>query len=165
MTNPLTPLRRLALASLLFAGVVPTASAFQLQTLGGERTELSRHVGGGQWTFVLLWTTDCIPCEEQKPMLEAFHAAHARSDARVVSVALDGPGALAEIEAVNARTAPSYTVLVAFDDVFHEQFEALSGRPFRVTPTYLLYDPAGAFVAANTGPVSREALERVVAGN
>ena len=156
---------RRAAAALVVATLacVGPASAFELQTLDGTRTRIDDHTGDGRWTLVMLWTTDCIPCEAQKPMIEAFHRDHRDVDARVVGVALDGMGMIDEIRAINARHESSYPVLVAFDDVFAEQFEALTGKPFRATPTYLLYDRRGGFAGANVGPVAREALDRAVA--
>ena len=138
--------------------------AFELQRLDGVRVNLDDLVGGQRWTLVQLWTTDCIPCERQKPMLEAFHRDHVERDARVIGIALDGPGAMAEIETVVARHQPSYTTLVAFDDVFAEQFVGLTGKEFRATPTYLLYTPEGAFGGAHRGPIDLERVERIVSG-
>ena len=163
----MTTLSRTALRLTLAAALslaATAAQAFELQTLDAARTRVADHVGGGLWSVVQLWTTDCVPCEAQKPMLGDFHAAHGASDARVLGIALDGPKAIDEIRAIVARHGAPYTTLVAFDDVFVEQFEALVGRPFRATPTYLLYAPDGAFAGAHVGPVSREALEGVVAG-
>ena len=148
-------------ASILLA---PAAGAFELQRMDDVRVNLDDFVGGGRWTLVQLWTTDCIPCERQKPMLEAFHREHAQSRAQVVGIALDGPDAMAEIESVVARHDPSYPTLVAFDDVFGEQFQALTGKSFRATPTYLLYAPDGAYAGVHTGPIDREQLERIVVG-
>ena len=156
----LAPALAVALASLLV--LLPRAHAFELQRLDAERTDLGRYVGGDRWTLVQLWTTDCIPCERQKPMLEAFHRDHVERDARVVGIALDGPKAIEAIEAIVARHEPSYHTLVAFDDVFGEQFSALTGKPFRATPTYLLYDPDGAYAGVHTGPIERERLERII---
>ena len=159
-------LRTLALGALVLPlTLVGTgaAHAFELQTLDAARTRIADHVGGGKWSLVQLWTTDCVPCEQQKPMLAAFDAAHASTDARVLGVALDGLGMIDEIRAIDARHGSPYPTLVAFDDVFAEQFEALAGRPFRATPTYLLYGPDGAFAGAHVGPIAPEALEAIVA--
>ena len=153
---------RLLLLFALLAVALPT-SAFELQRLNAERVDLGDFVGNGRWTLVQLWTTDCIPCERQKPMLEAFHRDHVDSDARVVGIALDGPAAIEEIERVVARHAPSYTTLVAFDDVFARQFAELTGRDFRATPTYLLFRPDGAYAGVHTGPIERERVEAILA--
>ena len=154
----------LVLALALCLPAAPLA-AVELQRLDATRTDLRAFVGAGRWTLVQLWTTDCIPCERQKPMLRAFHADHVDRDARVVGVALDGPRAIGAIERLVARHAASYPTLVAFDDVFERQFEALVGEGFRATPTYLMYAPDGSFAGAHVGPIERGALERLLEAN
>jgi len=150
------------LAFLLFALACSQAKAFELQRLDGERTNLNAYVGAGQWTLVMLWTTDCIPCEQQKPMIGQFHDEHVGGSARVVGMALDGPEALPDILTIVARHDANYPTLVAFDDVFGEQYAALAGKTFRATPTYLLYDPNGRYVGTHTGPIERARLEGIV---
>ena len=141
---------------LLGAGLV---QAFQLQSMEDSRVDLDDYVGGGRWTLVMFWSTDCIPCEQQKPMIEAFHHDHEASDARVVGVALDGMEARAEIQKLLDHHQPSYPNLVVFTDVFHRQFRELTGKDFRATPTYLLYDTSGKLAGARTGSIERATLE------
>ena len=151
-----------AVLALSFAGD-GTARAFELRTMEAAPTMLEAYVGGGLWSLVQLWTTDCVPCEQQKPMLEQFHVAHSDRDARVLGVALDGPEAIDAIEVIVARHEASYETLVALDDRFDRQFEELTGTEFRATPTYLLFTPDGAFAGAHVGLLSRGALEKIVA--
>ena len=141
------------------------AQAFQLQSMDASRVELDDYLGGGQWTLVMFWSTDCIPCEQQKPMIEAFHHDHEATDARVVGIALDGMEARAEIQKLVERHNPSYPNLVVFTDVFHRQFRELTGKDFRATPTYLLFDRSGNLAGTRIGMIERAALEAVVAGN
>jgi len=138
-------------------------AAFLMQNLAGERVDLSRYIGQGQWTLLMLWTTDCVPCEEQKPMIEEFHNAHHEANAQVIGLALDGPAKQADIEALISKHDPSYMNLIAFDDVFAQQFSEQTGKSFSVTPTYVFYRPNGELMGVHTGKVSREALESVVA--
>ena len=148
----------------LLAGIllcVPV-SAFQLETLDGQRDNLMQYVVDGRWTLVFLWSTDCIPCEEQKPMIQAFHSKYADNTAAVVGLVLDGHDHMAEIEKVMSRHKPSYPNLVVFTDVFSQQFNELTGKEFRVTPTYLLFQPDGTLAGVHTGPISEEALVAVV---
>lgn len=139
--------------------------AFQLQSMDDSRVELNDYVGGGRWTLVMFWSTDCIPCEQQKPMIEAFHQDHEAVDARVVGIALDGMEARLEIQKLVERHNPSYPNLVVLTDVFHRQFKELTGKDFRATPTYLLFDPSGNLAGTRTGMIERATLEAVVAGN
>ncbi len=140
------------------------AQAFQLQAMDASRVNLNDYVGGGEWTLVMFWSTDCIPCEQQKPMIEAFHRDHAGRDARVVGIALDGMEAREQIQSLIDRHHPSYPNLVVFTDVFQRQFKELTGKDFRATPTYLLYNPAGELAGARSGVIERALLESVVSG-
>lgn len=159
------PSHRLPLLAAALLAFAAPLHAFELQRMDGARANLNDFIGGERWTLVQLWTTDCIPCERQKPMLETFHRDRVERDARVIGVALDGPAAMAEIEAIVARHNSSYTTLVAFDDVFDEQFAALTGKPFRATPTYLLYTPDGAYAGAHVGPIDLDRVERIISGS
>ena len=159
--------RRLLVSLTLVSMLLGTgfAHAFQLQSMDASRVDLNDYVGGGRWTLVMFWSTDCIPCEQQKPMIEAFHHDHEAVDARVVGIALDGMEARAEIQKLVDRHNPSYPNLVVFTDVFHRQFKELTGKDFRATPTYLLFDPSGELAGARTGMIERAELEAVVTGN
>jgi len=138
--------------------------AFQLQEMDAERVNLNDYVGDGRWTLVMFWSTDCIPCEEQKPMIEAFHQAHQDKDAQVVGIALDGLENLPGIQELVDHHQPSYPNLVVFTDVFHRQYKELTGKDFRATPTYLLYNPAGEVAGVRAGRIDRAMIESVVAG-
>lgn len=158
---------RLLVAWLVSLPLLMAASqvqAFQLQTMDASRVNLNDYVGDGQWTLVMFWSTDCIPCEQQKPMIEAFHRDHEGRDARVVGVALDGLEAKEGIQALIDRHHPSYPNLVVFTDVFHRQFRELTGKDFRATPSYLLYNPSGALAGSRSGVIERALLEAVVKG-
>ena len=137
-------------------------AAFLMQSLAGDRVDLHKYIGHGQWTLVMLWTTDCVPCEEQKPMIQSFHDEHSGKRAQVIGLALDGPAKQSEIEELIAQHQPTYTNLVAFDDVFARQFQEETGKPYSVTPTYLFYKPDGSLLGVHAGKISREALDAVV---
>lgn len=138
------------------------AQAFQLQSLNAERVHLSDYIVEGRWNLVMFWSTDCIPCEEQKPMIEDFHQAHKDSNAVVLGIALDGMEKKPQIDVLIEKHDPGYPNLVVFTDVFHRQFKELTGQDFRATPTYLLFTPDGELAGARAGPVEREFIEAVV---
>ncbi len=137
-------------------------ASFLMQDLNGNRVDLHQHLGNGQWALVMLWTTDCAPCEAQKPMIEDFHNTHRDGLAKVIGIALDGPAQQNAIDALIDKHRPSYVNLVAYDDVFTKQFLTETGRSFSVTPTYLLYRPNGELYGVHTGPIGRPALEQVI---
>lgn len=132
--------------------------AFQLQALDEQRVNLMDYVGDERWTLVMFWATDCIPCEEQKPALEAFHRQHSDSIASVVGVAIDGMENRDEIDKLNKLHDPSYPNLVVFTDVFHRQYQELVGKPFRTTPTFLVFDSNGQLQGNLYGYIDFDAL-------
>lgn len=168
MGTVLTKIRRrlnaLARTTFILAMVIctPVNAAFLMETMEGERVDLHDFLGGNQWTLVMLWTTDCIPCEEQKPMIEAFHSDHKNDAARVIGLALDGPTKRAEIDKLIDHHRPSYTNLLAFDDVFARQFAEETGESYSVTPTYILYKPDGSLFGVHVGKINRQALDAAV---
>jgi len=151
-------------AIILLCSVSTSSHAFQLQALDASRVNLNNYVGGGKWTLVMFWSTDCIPCEEQKPMIEDFHRQHHSKDARVVGIALDGHENYPGIKKLVDKHQPTYPNLVVFTDVFHRQYRELTGKDFRATPTYLLFSPDGRLAGARAGKIERALLESVVAG-
>ena len=135
--------------------------AFQLQSLDEQRVDLLDYVGDEHWTVVMFWSTDCIPCEEQKPALEAFHQRHtSNGTASVVGVAIDGMENRVDIDKLNALHKPSYPNLVVFTDVFHRQYKELVGKPFRITPTFLVFDSAGQLQGNLYGYIDFDALSQ-----
>ena len=128
------------IAIMLFTSM---AQAFQLQNLEKERVNLMDYVGDGRWTLIMFWATDCIPCEQQKPAFEVFHRQHKDSLASVVGIVIDGLEHEAEAAKLIDHHQPTYPNLVALSDVFHRQYQELVGKQFRITPTYLVFDPQG----------------------
>lgn len=153
---------RQALMLVLCASLTAPALAFQMQGFDGSVQFLHDRTGEGRWTLVMIWSLDCIPCEQQKPMIADFHRAHASRAARVVGVATDGPVQRLALQAKLDHQALPYENLLAHPDVFARQYQEETGEAFRVTPTYLLYRPDGQLAGVHAGPIERDALEAVI---
>ena len=152
---------RLPLALILLVSM-GSVSAFQLQALDKSRVNLLDYVGDGRWTLVMFWSTDCIPCEEQKPMIEDFHQTYQASSAKVIGIALDGMENYAGIKKLVDLHQPTYPNLVVFTDVFQRQYQELTSKQFRATPTYLLFSPAGQLAGTRSGKIERAMLDSIV---
>lgn len=150
----------LAAATLLLAS--GHAAAFELKDFSGNSTSVDTLLPINQWTLVMLWSIDCVACEEQKPMIDAFHQDHHRSNARVIGVSTDGDKNLPSvIEHANKRPT-SFNNYIAVSGTFAESYSAATGKKFFGTPTYLLYDTSGSLVATHAGVIDRKLLERIV---
>jgi len=159
-------MRLLSAVSLLSGMLVfNAASAFQMQSMDASRVDLLDYVGQGSWTIVMFWSTDCVACEEQKPAFEAFHQEHNDGVANVVGVAIDGMENKDEIDVLMDLHDPTYPNLVAFTDVFHRQYQELVGKPFRITPTFLVFDRDGKLQGNLYGYIDFPALSQHVASH
>ena len=164
-------MRRLAWASacalglLLIAISSAQAAGVRLRALDGSNTTLAEQVAGERWTLVMVWTTYCSVCRGQYPIISAFHDAHVGHDARVVGIALDGYEEIDAVRSYVAKKPFSFTSVVGEVDIVSSAFEAATGEAFTGTPSYLLFNPARQLVAAKSGELSREALEKYMAGS
>ncbi len=142
--------------------VVSTTHAFELQTLDDERTNLNNYVGNGRWSVVMLWGENCKACEEQKPLLEAFHKKYKDSRAHAIGVSIDGIENIDYIRKNIAHHGTSYTNLAVLTDVFFDQFEQTTGKRYIKTPTYILYAPDGSIAGVRSGKLQFELLEQIL---
>ena len=159
-----TVLKTVLTATLFVASsfVISSAHAFEMQTLEDERTNLHNYVGSGQWTVVMLWGANCVACEEQKPLLEAFHNKYKDTRARAIGVSIDGVENIEYIRKNIAYHGTSYTNLAVLTDVFNWQFTKETGQQYTRTPTYLLYAPDGSLAGVNAGKLKFEVLEQIL---
>lgn len=159
--------RRATLAACLALACLSAAPAgaggmMKLRTLDGAQVMLADFFEPEKWTLVMLWTTYCEVCRGQFPLVNAFHTAHADGDAKVLGVALDGPGASDMVTRHVAAHGIRFETLVTEVAEAAASLAEETGTPFAGTPTYLLFDGRGTLAARVDGPVTREALEAFV---
>lgn len=138
------------------------AAGIEVKTLDGKVSSLAEQVKPDRFTLVMMWTTYCQYCKREYPELSAFHDDHVGKDAEVVGISLDGYAELAKVRAFVANKPFSFPTVVAESDRMAKSFEAATGDPFTGTPTYLLFNPQRQLVAARSGDLTRETLERFI---
>jgi len=149
-----------SIAMLALLVMARTASAgMELQRIDGSVVDLDDLRGQGKWLLVMLWSTTCHICEEQKPSISAFHDKHKDNHAEVLGIAIDGIDKRAQIEANMERHPTSFPTLVGDIVIVASHYQGLTEESFRGTPTYLLFDPKGELVGNNPGPLRISALE------
>jgi len=119
------------------------ANAFLVSDFQGNRVEVNDYIGDGLWTVVMLWQLDCIPCEQQKPQVEAFHNRYKSSSAHVVGLVIDGHESMAQIQEFVDKKPTAFPSYVVFGDVFPDQIEKETGKIFPAAPGYIVYAPNG----------------------
>lgn len=150
-------------ALLMLAMMSASAAGVRLRQLDGSDTTLADQIMSDRWTLVMMWTTYCGVCKRQYPVISAFHDAHKNGDAGVVGIALDGYDEIDAVRAYVARKPFSFPSVVGEVEIVSGAFEAATGEDFTGTPTYLLFNPERQLVAAKSGELTREALERFMA--
>jgi len=134
----------------------------QLHSIANKDISLNEIVDDGKYTLVMIWSTDCAACEEQKPMIQDFHSDYNDSNASVIGIANDGMSLLDEINVLIDKHSPTYPNYVASPDTFFSEFEIATGRKFRATPTYIMFDPQGQILGVAVGQITRDTLDKIV---
>lgn len=156
--NRIAGLLVLALACLPLLALAGAADV-PLKGFDGKAYKLGELVGGGKWTVVAVWASDCPICRAELPQMDFFHSAHKDKDARVVGLSIDGyagrRAALKFIEDVGLDF-PNYLVDVM--DLFQ-----IGAGPFIGTPTFYIFSPEGKPVGHQVGPLTQEQAEAFIA--
>lgn len=149
---------------LLSAGLTLTAWAetpsIMLRDLDGRERNVSEFIGKGKWTVVVAWAHDCHICDREIGEMSAFHRAHAKKDASVVGVTLDGAAQLPQARDFVKRHKLPFVNLVA--EPKQEIMRQFGAGDFVGTPTYYIYNPKGEIVGQNVGPVTRKEVEAFI---
>lgn len=145
MKNAFTMLLAKVVTLALFSSFIfsSQAQAFLVSDFEGNRVEINDYLGKGRWTIVMLWQLDCVPCEQQKPTVEAFHIKYKSSSAHVVGLVMDGHEFMPKIKAFLDNKPTAFPSYVVFGDVFHDQIVEETGKSFPAAPGYLIYAPDG----------------------
>ena len=141
-----------ALAALAAAPDIP------LITLEGKPQNVNTVVGRGQWVIVTVWSHDCGICAREIHEMASFHQAHAKRDAMVLGVSLDGKDKLAAARKFARDHKLPFVNLVAEPE--QEVMQLFGAGEFVGTPTYYVYNPQGDLVGQEIGPLTRVEVEK-----
>lgn len=135
---------------LLCATLAYTSSvqAFLVSDFDKNKVEVNDYLGKGRWTIVMMWQLECVLCEEQKPLVEAFHKKYKSTSAHVVGLVIDGHEYMPQIKAFVDEKPTAFPSYVVFGDVFQDQMKKETGKVFPAAPAYLIYSPKGELVRA-----------------
>lgn len=153
----------LALALLIsFATLNASVGDIQLKSLSKKDISLNALVNDGKYNLVMIWSTDCVACEEQKPMIQAFHKDYSETKANVIGIANDGMSLRKQINKLIRKNKPTYPNYIASPETFFSEFEIATGKKFRATPTYIMFSPEGQVMGVAVGQISRDKLDQIV---
>jgi thiol-disulfide isomerase/thioredoxin len=138
------------------------ASAFEMKDTSGQPQRLAELKG--KWVVVNFWATWCAPCVKEIPDIAEF--AKIQGDkVRVLGVGLDWvegdkptEGDERKIKAFAKKVGHNYP-LVLGNDATEKYFGKVKGLPKTI-----VYNPEGKVAFEKTGPVTKELLARIIAG-
>lgn len=131
------------------------ASDFILKDMSGNKHQLSSYKG--KWVLVNYWATWCPPCLEEVPDLVNLYDHRKQKDLMVLGVVFD----YKDVKEVNQYVDDmlmSYPIVLGDDSVTAQIGSA------QVLPTTYIYNPQGKLVKIKRGLITREYIERMIAG-
>jgi thiol-disulfide isomerase/thioredoxin len=131
------------------------ATNFMLKDMSGNKHQLSSYKG--KWVLVNYWATWCPPCLEEVPDLVNLYDQRKQKDLMVIGVVFD----YKDVKEVNEYVDDmlmSYPIVLGDDSVTAQIGSA------EVMPTTFIYNPQGVLVKIKRGLITREYIERMIAG-
>ncbi|MHB8875042.1 MAG: peroxiredoxin family protein [Myxococcaceae bacterium] len=141
-----SPIARLTLlvAALSFGGCAPKvpgavapstgaarASDFTLRALDGSTVHLSDYLGKDV-VMISFWATWCTPCLGEVPHLVKLHQKYKGQGFTLLSIAMDGPETMANVEPTARRYGIDYPVLLDEDTRVLSVYNPARDAPFTV---------------------------------
>ena len=136
------------------------AHAVDIVSTKGEASKLNSEVSEGNWSLVMLWSHDCIPCEKQKPMIEQFHRKTNARGVSVVGLSTDEKNLRTQAIATYKSTRTTFPNFYFNGQNFQQEYQRYSGYDFLGTPTYMVFAPDGELTGVHTGAITRTMLEK-----
>jgi len=134
----------------------PAAAAnFMLNDMSGNKHQLANYKG--KWVLVNYWATWCPPCLEEVPDLVNLYDHRKQKDLMVIGVVFDYKD-VKEVKDYVDDMLMSYPIVLGDDSVTAQIGSA------QVLPTTYIYNPQGVLVKIKRGLITREYIERMMAG-
>lgn len=131
-----------------------------LKDMQGKPQALSRYIGQGKWTVVVLWAHNCSICNREIAEMNFFHDAHAAKNATVLGISIDGWAQRSKARGFVDTHALDFPNLIIEPE--QASIMRLGGGRFVGTPTYYIYAPNGELVGKRIGPMSQTEVEAFI---
>ena len=145
------------------AFLVLSTPALAFTDIKGEKVELEKQFGGGKWSIVEIWASDCHACRQHMPSMVKFDGK--LKNARILGITLDGREGIADAKSFIKDFDIKFQNIVSNPIEVNAWMTESIGEPLIGTPTFILFNPEGKLVAAQPGLVSTNSLETFIKEN
>jgi peroxiredoxin len=136
------------------------APDFSLQTLDGQPYQLSQLLG--RPVLINYWTTWCVPCKQELPILEKLHREYQQKGIVFISVNAIDQDSVDKLQAMVSELGISFPVLLDQNRAFADVYQAI------FFPTTFIVDSNGVIrqvsLGDNTEEELRTSLDNLLAG-
>ena len=140
-----------------------STSAIAFTDLTGKKVEIEKQLGGGKWSIVELWASDCHACRQHMPSMVKFDGK--LKNARILGITLDGQKGISDAKSFIKDFDVKFKNIVSNPIEVSAWMEKTVGEPLIGTPTFILFDPKGKLVAAQPGKIPTASLETFIKEN
>lgn len=143
---------------LLVSTLCLTSTVFAAANMKGQLSNLSDHIGKGQWTIVVAWHSKCGACKKSIPKLVSAKGSF--PNAKLVGVSLDGKWSRAQ--QIMSRYNINFPTLLTNIKGFDQYVRKVAKKPLVGAPTYLIFDPNGKLQAMQSGVISPTEIKKYI---
>lgn len=130
------------------------APSFNLPSIDGEQIDLSQFRGRN--LILNYWTSWCIPCQEELPMLERFHKEYPIEDLTILTVNGTAQDSVADAQETINKFGLTFPVILDDNDVFKKAYLA------EFLPTSYFIDSTGIIRYILRGTTSEEKFRELI---
>ena len=155
--------KRILSLTFLLLSVFTSQSLSAFTDMDGRQDSIINYIGKDKWTIVEVWESNCHICRQHMPDMVKFDGK--LKNARIIGISLDGQkGIDAAEEFIMEYDIKFPTILTNYVEM-NTWMQHYIGEPLVGTPTFILFDSEGKLVAAQSGIVSTNSLEKFITEN
>jgi peroxiredoxin len=153
-------------AAVLLSGFIAASSAWgtttELKDFNDKPSSIADYAGKGKWLVVMLWASDCMVCNDEIGNYTAFQTKHAGQNVEMLGVSIDGTAKKDDAKDFISRHKVNFPSLIGEPEQVASMYKKLTGTEWIGTPTFMVYDPKGKLIGAQTGAVPTDVIESFI---
>ena len=140
-----------------------SSTAIAFTDIDGKKVAFEKQLGGGKWSIVEIWASDCSACRTHMPSMVKFDGK--LDNARIIGITLDGQEGVQDAKAMIKEYGMKFQNIVSNPIEVNAWMQKNVGESLIGTPTFMIFDEKGKLVAAQPGPVKTDSLETFIKEN